>query len=98
MHTLLVATHVVAMISSVALMTIAVGLGLSGKKSSVRIATVGFVASLTGAAMGLMLLLDSVLSFECAMLTLYLAAVVTLYHYGFASGNVNKARIVRQFN
>lgn len=96
MHIYLIMIHVVAMILSMILMTGAIGMGLVGRKSAARMATLGYVTTLVGSAFGAALLLDSVLSVQCAMLTAYLVVATALYRYGFALGNAEKARLVRR--
>lgn len=96
MHSLLVTFHVVSMILSMGLMIGAVAAGLSGKTSAARIATAGFSATVIGLVSGSLLLLDSILSIQCAMLTFYLVGVTALYRYGFAFGDVSRARLIRR--
>ena len=96
MHSVIVTIHVAAMILSMGLMTGAVAAGLFGKISAARIATVGFGVTIVGLASGGILLFDSILSLQCAMLTLYLVGVTALYRYGFAFGDATRARLIRQ--
>ncbi len=96
MYTILVIIHVTFMIASMVLMTGAVGMGLLGKDLAARAATTGFGATIIGSISGAVLLFDSVLSIECAMLTAYLISVTLLYRYGFAFGDATRARLIRQ--
>lgn len=84
------------MVLSIGLMTSAVGMGLFGKAAAAKVATVGFGATVLGLVSGLLVLFDSILSLQCAMLTVYLVGVTALYRYGFAFGNASRARLIRQ--
>lgn len=96
MHTLLVIVHVSMMISSLALMSVAVGMGFFGKKSAAIVSTVGELATVIGGFAGALLLLGAPLSVECAVLTAYLLGVTSLYVFGFGMGNASEARLIRE--
>ncbi|MFZ2544403.1 MAG: hypothetical protein WAW80_00260 [Candidatus Saccharimonadales bacterium] len=96
MHTTFVIIHVLSMIISMSLMSSAVGLGILGKSFSARVATYGLIATVVGTISGGTLFLGAPLSIQCALLTLYLGAVVLVYRFGFASGNATQARFIRQ--
>ena len=83
------------MILSMGLMSVAIAMGLFGKAFAARMATFGFVASVTGFISGGVLLFGSVLSIECALLTSYLIGATILYHLGFAFGDATRARLIR---
>jgi len=95
MHTTFVIIHISAMIASMVLMVSAVGFGLSGKHIAARIATIGYVTTVGGIAIGGILLLGAPLSIQCALLTAYLLSVTVLYHFGFAFGDAENARLIR---
>lgn len=96
MLTILVASHVIAMISSMILMAGAVGLGLSGKRVAALMATIGFYTTVVGFITGGLLLFGSPLSMECVVLTAYLIGATLLYHRGFAFGDASRAALIRQ--
>lgn len=95
MHTILVLVHVSMMISSLALMSAATGLGFFGKRVAATLATIGELATVIGGLVGVVLLLGSPLSIECATLTAYLAGITALYVFGFGMGNADEARLIR---
>jgi hypothetical protein len=95
MHTIIVILHVTAMIASMVLMIGAVGVGFAGKKAAVRIAGAGFVSAIVGFISGGILLFGATLSIECALLTAYLVGITLFYHLGFAFGDVENAKLVR---
>jgi hypothetical protein len=95
MHTVIILVHVIAMVSSLSLVGSAVGLGLLGKRIAGVLATLGLGATAVGGFSGILLLLDAPLSLQCALLTGYLAAVTLVYVYGFAMGDVDRARLIR---
>lgn len=95
MHTLLIIFHVIAMISSIALMSSAVVVGLFGKKQAATLASYGMIATALGAISGAALLLLAPLSFECVVLTAYIAGMTVLYIFGFAMGSADEARLIR---
>lgn len=96
MYTALIITHVISMFLSLGLMGTAIVLGLFGKTTSARIATVGMFATGLGGGTGAVLLFDAPLSIQCATLTAYLAGVTSLYVFGFARGNADRARLIRR--
>lgn len=96
MFELVVIVHVTAMITSLALMSSAVVMGLFGKNAAVTVATLSMVVTVLGFITGIGLLLDAPLSIKCATLTAYLVGVTVLYHVGYGFGNVQKARFVRR--
>ena len=95
MYGIIVFVHVVSMITSMMLMSGAVGLGIFGKKVAMRAASFGMYATAVGTVSGIGLLLDNPLSMQCAVLTAYVAGVSALYYVGFGFGVVAKARLVR---
>lgn len=95
MHTLLIIFHVIAMISSVALMSGAVVVGFLGKHQAATLASYGMIATALGALSGAALLLLAPLSFECVVLTAYVAGMTALYVFGFAMGSADEARLIR---
>ena len=95
MYTIILLTHIFSMIASLALMASAVGLALFGVRSSVKLASLGMITTISGFLTGAILLLSSPLSFQCIVLTAYLAGTVALYRYGFGMGRVENARLVR---
>ncbi|MBH2007058.1 hypothetical protein I8H83_00450 [Candidatus Saccharibacteria bacterium] len=96
MYGIIVFVHVVAMVSSMALMSGAVGLGFLGKKIALRSATLGVYATVIGTISGIGLLLDNPLSLQCVFLTAYVAGVSVLYYFGFGFGVMSDARLIRQ--
>lgn len=76
-------------------MASAIFLGLQGKTAAVRVATLGTTLSFAGVAAGVLMLLSSPLSIECAILTAYLVAMMALYKIGFGFGNIKNARLVQ---
>lgn len=95
MYTLLVAIHVCAMITSMLLMSGAIGLGIFGKQLAVKIASVGMGATIVGFASGLLLMIASPLTLKCAILTSYLVVVTAVYWYGYGFGRLSQAHFVR---
>lgn len=95
MSTLLLTTHIVAMSASLFLMGGAVVQALRGRKSAIRLATSGMVATTIGAVTGAIMLLFAPLMLQCALLTVYLIATTLLYTYGFGSGFADNARLIR---
>ncbi len=95
MHTTLLVVHIVGMIASLCLMSSAVLLGLNGKALAVRLASVGMGITIVGGISGIALLFSAPLSLKCALLTAYLLAMTALYIFGFGSGRVAKARLIR---
>lgn len=83
------------MVVSMALMSGAIGLGIFGKQSAVKLASYGMSATVVGFVSGLLLMLAAPLTLKCAMLTSYLLAVSALYYVGYGAGNIAKARFVR---
>lgn len=83
------------MILSLVLMSAALGLGVFGKKTAVVVATLGEAVTIVGALSGVLLLLNTPLSIQCALLTAYVAAMTSLYVFGFGMGNAEEARFVR---
>ena len=95
MYSLILMFHVATMIMSLVLMGGAIGMALFGQQSSVKVANVGMVATLSGIVSGAVLLLAVPLSFKCLTLTAYLIGMVLLYRYGFGMGNIKNARLIR---
>ena len=95
MHAVIVVIHVVAMIASIGLMSLAVVAGLFGKKIAALLANLGLAVTVVGGLSGTVLLLGAPLSLQCAILTAYLSAVVALHIFGFAMGDADKARLIR---
>jgi len=95
MYTTLLVAHIVAMISSMALMSGAIVWGLRGKDSAVHIASGGMIATAVGAVTGAILLFFAPILSECILLTAYLATVSSLYIFGFGNGYSEKARFIR---
>ncbi len=92
---MIIVIHVVAMIASLVLMTLAVAMGLAGKRSAATLANIGIIATFVGGLSGIGLLFDSPLSLKCALLTAYLLAVTALHVFGFAMGDADRARLIR---
>jgi hypothetical protein len=95
MHTILLVTHIVSMILSLALMAGAIGFGIFGKNSAAQIASTGMIATTIGALTGATLLFFAPILSECIILTAYLATVTGLYIFGFGAGIADKARFIR---
>lgn len=95
MHTVFIVIHVTAMITSLTLMSVAVALGLFGKRLAAVVATGGTIATIVGGATGMTLLFEAPLSVECALLTAYLLAIAAVYIFGFAMGDADRARLIR---
>lgn len=95
MHTLLVIFHVVSMIASLAFMSGAIGLGLYGKTTAAKVASVGMIVTAFGAVSGSILLFFSPVLSQCLTLTAYLAGVTILYNFGFGGGFAENARFIR---
>lgn len=95
MHTFILVTHIISMSLSLLLMTSAIGLALFGVKNSVKIATIGMIATVSGFFTGGALLLGAPLTIQCATLTAYLLGMVVVYRFGFGLGRIEKARLVR---
>lgn len=95
MYITLVLIHIVTMLLSMALMSSALIAGLLGREVAVRLATVGMAATVIGFVTGLLLMLDSPLTFKCAALTAYVAGVTLLHYFGYGFGDIKKARLVR---
>lgn len=96
MHIAIVVIHVVAMIISLGFMSSAVALGLFGKRIAATLANLGLLTTVVGGLSGAALLIDSPLSIECALLTAYLVSVTALHIFGFAMGDSDRARLIRQ--
>ena len=96
MYTILLITHIATMILSMSLMSGAIGLGILGKDTAVRAASLGMVATTVGAITGVILLLFAPILSACIALTAYLAAVTSLYIFGFGSGLSENARFIRR--
>jgi hypothetical protein len=95
MHIIVVVLHVTAMIASMLLMIAAVGVGFAGKKVATRIAGAGFASAVVGFISGGILLFGATLSLDCALLTAYLVGITLFYHLGFAFGDAENAKLVR---
>lgn len=95
MHTFLIITHVATMIASMLLMSGAIGLGIFGRESAIKVASAAMGATVVGFATGLFLMIDSPLTVKCALLTSYLVAVTAAYWYGYGLGRIEYARFVR---
>lgn len=95
MYTSLVIIHVISMVVSLFLMSGAIGLGLFGKDVAAKVASVGMIATAFGAVTGSVLLFFAPALSECIILTSYLAAVTSLYIFGFGAGVADKARLIR---
>lgn len=95
MNEMIILIHVGSMITSLLLMSGAVGLGLARKSVAMHAASFGMYATVIGTISGVGLLLDTPLSLQCAMLTAYLIGVSVLYYVGFGFGNMAKARLIR---
>ena len=95
---MIITVHVVAMIASLVLMTLAVAMGLLGKRSAATVANVGVIATFVGGLSGIGLLIDAPLSLQCALLTAYLLAIIALHVFGFAMGDADRARLIRASN
>ena len=95
MHTFIILLHVSMMIISLVLMSAALGMGVFGKKSAAVVATISEVATVIGALSGTVLLLGAPLSVQCALLTMYVIAMTSIYWFGFAMGNADEARFIR---
>lgn len=98
MHTVFVVIHVVAMVTSLGLMSSAVAFGLFGKRVAASLANFGLLATVFGGLSGIVLLVDSPLSMECVILTAYLAGVTALHVFGFAMGDAERAPLIRSTN
>lgn len=96
MNTIILTTHIIAMIASVTLMLGAVIWALHGRTSAVRLATVGMVATAVGTVSGAILLFFAPLLIQCVELSAYLAGTIALYTFGFGSGFADNARLVRR--
>lgn len=96
MYTTLLLIHVIAMIASIGLITASVIVGIFGKRIAARIATISVGATAVGGLTGMALLLSAPLSIKCAVLTAYLLGAVSVYVYGFAMGDADKARLIRR--
>lgn len=96
MYTTLLVIHIIGMIASIGLMSGALLLGVAGKTSSARVASVGIGVTIVGTFAGIVLMLSAPLTMKCAILTAYLLSVVAIYKFGFASGNADKARFIRR--
>lgn len=96
MNTILLSTHIISMIASIALMLGAVVWGLRGRDSAARIATVGMAATASGVVTGSIMLLFAPLLVECVILSSYLAGTIALYTFGFGSGFADNARLIRR--
>lgn len=95
MYTIILITHIVMMVSSLVLMSGAIGMALFGKKSAAHVATAGQAVTSVGAIAGVLLLVGAPLSFQCAALTAYLILTTTLYIFGFGAGDIRHARLFR---
>ncbi len=95
MHTFILVTHILSMSLSLLLMTGAIGMALVGMKSSVKTASIGIVATVSGFVTGGMLLLGSPLTMQCVTLTAYLLVMVGVYRFGFGMGHIENARLVQ---
>ncbi len=95
MHTIILIAHIITMVTSVAFMSSAVAMGLLGNRSAITVANLGMAITVVGGLSGVLLMLDSPLSIQCALLAAYLAAVTTLHIFGFAMGDPNGARLIR---
>jgi hypothetical protein len=95
MHSFLVVIHVASMIISLGLMAGAILLGFMGKNSAARVSTIGIVATAIGGMSGTVLLFFAPLPIQCIELTFYIAAMVSLYIFGFARGSAEAARLIR---
>lgn len=96
MNTILLTTHIMTMIASMALMLGAVIWALRGHTVAVRMATVGMMATAVGTVSGAILLFYAPLLIQCVELTVYLAGTIALYTFGFGSGFADNARLVRR--
>lgn len=95
MYITLVLIHVVTMILSMVLMSSAFVAGLLGRRTAVRLANVGMATTVIGFVTGLCLMLDSPLTFKCAVLTVYVVGVGLLHYFGYGFGDIKKTRLVR---
>lgn len=95
MYILILLTHIVSMSAALLLMSGAVGMALFGARSSVKVASVGMIATISGFLTGAVLLFAEPLPAQCALLAAFLVAMAGLYRYGFGMGRVENARLVR---
>lgn len=95
MYTALILTHILCMVSSMVLVPTAILLALRGIRTSMKIATIGFVTAGTGFMTGVIMLVSNPLLTECVILTSYLAAVISVYAFGFGWGVESRARLLK---
>jgi hypothetical protein len=95
MNTIILGLHILAMISSIGLMTSALALGFMGKRRAAVVASVGIVVTFVGAILGAILLMLAPITIECVTLTVYVLSVSALYIFGFGAGAAQKARLIR---
>ncbi len=96
MQLALIGVHVTAMIVSLLLFPLAIGLAMKGIRLSLKIATGGFVATGVGFFAGIILLASKPLLSSCAILTAYLLAMIAIYAVGFGWGLAPKARLLKK--
>lgn len=96
MHIFLVIIHVIAMMSSLALMSSAILMGLFGKRSAAAVATLAMYFTTAGGLSGAILLLAAPLTVQCALLTAYLVVTTAIYVFGFGTGYADTARFIRR--
>lgn len=95
MNSLILVFHILTMIVSLIAMSMALAGVLLGARTAVRLAKVGYAATLAGAVAGAYLLVLHPVMHQCVVLTAYLVAVVLLYRYVFAMGNAARCHWVR---
>lgn len=95
MYSIIIITHVICMVASIALMSGALVLGMLRQASGVKAAQFGMAATSIGFITGLLLLIEAPLLLQCAKLTAYVAVVSVLYTFGFGFGDIKKARLIR---
>lgn len=96
MHTLLITIHVFAMITSLSVMGSAIITGLSGRAVAAKLASWSMLLTFIGSSTGVVLLLQAPLTMRCALLTVYVIAMASLFVFGFSKGSAEQARFIRR--
>ncbi len=95
MYGILLAIHIVTVVLSIAVMSVAVVAALSGWRKSIHGAHAGVILTSVGFITGALLLAYSPALSKCLVFVAYIAVMFGVYAFGFGFGKRRNSRLLR---